>query len=55
MPDRDERTPENSELRDVEDDARETEELPEGSNPDSPHHESTKQNLEDAKSDQPED
>jgi hypothetical protein len=55
MPDRDERAPESSELREVEEDAREAKDLPEGSNPDSPHHRSTKENLEDAKSEQPED
>jgi hypothetical protein len=55
MPDRDEQAPEDSEQRDLEQDAQRTEELPEGSNPDSPHHESTKQNLEDAKAEQPDD
>jgi hypothetical protein len=49
MPDRDERTPDDAEQKDLEQDARESDDVPEGSNPDSQHHESAKGNLEDAK------
>lgn len=49
MPNPDERTPDDAEQQDLENEARKSDDVPEGSNPDSQHHESAKENLEDAK------
>lgn len=55
MPDRDQQSEQESELQDLEDDARRSDEQPPGANPESPQHKSAKKSLDDAKSEGSED